>query len=138
MTASFLSPQRPLDRFPAVRTRSVEQLQQFYDANYATPKLELEDDGSLFSAKLNSCKLTEIALNYASYNAALRMVLPNPNSFMQFFFVHGNGEVVVGNTVAPIQPSAVKVTMPTERPVGQIGANHEVIYSRKTGVVCIP
>lgn len=125
MTMPSLGRQKPLDRFPVVRSRSVEQLQQVYASIYASPRIELESNGSAFSASLNSCKLTDIALNYASYSAALRMVLPYPNSFMQLFFLRGNGDVVAGKAVTPIQPGSAQVITPTERHVVRIGANHE-------------
>ena len=123
-----------LDRFPVIRTRSVEELRQVYASIYASPRIELEDNGSVFAAKLNNCNLKNIGLSYANYSGALRMVLPYPNSIMQFFILHGKGEVVAEKIVTPLEPGGTKVITPTERHVLRTGANHERLgLSLKSG-----
>lgn len=104
----------PLDRFPLVRTSSVEELQQAYASAYASSRIELTSDSRSFAALFNGRKLTNIELNFASFDADLRLNLPYPNLITQSFVVRGGGEIMTQRAVLPMHAGVIGLITPEE------------------------
>jgi AraC-like DNA-binding protein len=97
-------PARPLDRFPIIRTRSVEEMRVALAQIYAKPELIPEGSARTLKAVLNQCALQHIKLGYAEYGAAARLQFPETNLVSLLIPHSGRGEVVVGGSSGPMTP----------------------------------
>ena len=95
---------RPLDRFPLVRTHSVEEVREAFSRVYAKPTLEPGGRVGMLDVIFNNYQLPHIGLSYIKYGAAVRLSFPTTNYFSQLFSIGGKGEFVIGRTALPIMP----------------------------------
>jgi AraC-like DNA-binding protein len=86
---------RPLDRFPLVRTRSVEQLREARWRLYPDHDLDLCGRAEGLHAWMNHISLECTDIWYARYGAAIVLSAPHFEYFVQGFVLRGNGEHVV-------------------------------------------
>jgi hypothetical protein len=99
-----MTPARPLDNYPFVRTRSVEGARQALARIYAKPTLELDDCVRALDVSINNYQLQDVGLTYATYGAAVRLGYSEADFVVQFFPIHGTGEVVVERTLVSLVP----------------------------------
>lgn len=82
-----------LQKFPAIRTRSPEELQNWLKPVFAVRSIDMPDRGRAFDSVLNHCELPSIGLTYASYGSPLQVQISQNDYFVQGFPVSGSGEV---------------------------------------------
>lgn len=82
-----------LRRYPAIRTRIPEELQQWLRPVFAVRALDTPDRGSMFDSVVNHCELTAIGLTFARYGAPITARVSQNNFFAQGFPISGRGEV---------------------------------------------
>lgn len=82
-----------LRNYPAICTRSPEQLQQWLKPVYAVRAIDMPDRGRAFDAIVNHCELPSLGLTYAHYGSPVAVRLSQNDYFVQGFPISGNGSV---------------------------------------------
>jgi len=90
---------RPLDNFPLIRTRDVEEMRDAIARIYAKPALRLTDGYKELDASINNCQLRHIGLTYGAFGAAVGVEYPAAEFFVHIFPIRGNAEILSGKTV---------------------------------------
>jgi hypothetical protein len=97
-------PARPLDRFPVIRTRNIDEMRAALARIYAKPVLIPEGHVRTIAAAANSRPLRHIVPCYGKYGAAMRAQFSESNFCIQIFPIAGKGEVAIGQASASVNP----------------------------------
>jgi hypothetical protein len=121
---------RPLDNFPLIRTRSIEQARQVFSRIYTKPTLEPESRARAINIAMNNCQLQQVGLSYGTYGAAVRLGFPEADFFLQLFPIQGKGEIVISKATVPLAPDR-SVTISSNMDYGaNYGADYEHLVLR--------
>jgi len=93
-----VTPARPLDNFPLIRARKVEELQEAFARVYAKPVVMPVRGGEGLSASFNNCRLERTELSYVAFGGPVAFDFPGAAFFSLLLPVHGNGEIVTGKS----------------------------------------
>jgi hypothetical protein len=93
---------RPLDRYPVIRTRDIDDLREAMARLYIKPSLELHDRAKTLDATYNNCQISRVGLSYATFGTAVRLEFPESKYHVQLFPIRGKGEVVISKLTAPL------------------------------------
>jgi AraC-like DNA-binding protein len=86
----------PLSRFPALRTRDVDELRLRLSGLFSVWEMDLGRGAiSTFDGRLNHRQLQDLGLTYARYGSALEVSLSQFDLYLQGFPVRGYGSCVV-------------------------------------------
>jgi AraC-binding-like domain len=112
---------KPLDNFPLVHSRSIEEVRETVARVYAKPTLVPAHGVTELNAAINRCRLPHTALAFSGYGVAVEIDYPATNIFSLLVPVRGAGEISCGRiaTVLPAGGSAVR----------SAGISHRSIYS---------
>ena len=99
-------PSRPLDNFPLIRSRDVEEVRHRIASVYARPVLVPAGRPEGFDAAINTCQLHDTGLLYGSFGAAVGFEFPPIGLFCQLFPARGNGETTSGKTSSQLSAGA--------------------------------
>jgi len=108
-----MMPAKPLDRFPLIRTRNVEEVRIALARTYAKPELIPEGRVRTLRAKINYCQTQHVRLNYATYGAAVRLEFPETNLVSQIFPIRGKCQALVEGTSVSIDAERSVVISPS-------------------------
>ena len=89
---------KPLDRFPVVRSRNVEEVREAFACVYARPTLIPTHGVENFDAHMNMCELRNVAIGYNAFGTAVELDFPESGFFCQLFPIRGTGEASFGGT----------------------------------------
>ena len=89
---------RPLDNFPLIRARKVEELQEAFARVYAKPVVVPARHGDGLNAVFNNCRLRHTELSYVAFGGPVAFDFPGAAYFSLLLPVHGNGEIVTGKS----------------------------------------
>ena len=91
---------RPLDRFPLVRTRNVDEIREALSRiNLNKPALQPVGRVDALDAIFNSCQLLETSVSYVTYGTAIQLLFPESKLITLVSPIRGQGVVTVnGNT----------------------------------------
>lgn len=79
---------RPLDSFPVIRSRNIEEIRQAFIRSYGARRLDLPHRAECFEFRLNHWQSENIGLLYVS-GAPFQLEFPTANSFRQAFIRGG-------------------------------------------------
>ena len=102
----------PLDNFPVIRSRNIEEICEAIGRFYARPLLPTAPGGTEVDATINNCRLQDIALSYACYGAPLTLEYPSTSLFVQLFPVRGMGAIHRGATSGTLRPGLGTLILP--------------------------
>ncbi|SDR63837.1 transcriptional regulator, AraC family [Rhizobiales bacterium GAS113] len=106
-----MTDRRPLDQYPVIRTKSVDELREAVSNIYGDHSFDVKRDAGSFHARANHCSLGKVGLSYAGYSAGARSRFPQFDAFAQQFCVSGA-------TQATIDGRRIDVTSETSCIVG--------------------
>jgi hypothetical protein len=116
---------RPLDNFPLLRSRSVEEvgdsLARVYDKPVLLPARRVEG----FNAIVNVCGLQDIGVLYGTFGAAVGFEFPPIDYFCQLFPIRGRGETASGRASAGLIRGAGAITSADTPHQTNISADYE-------------
>ena len=95
---------RPLDSFPLIETRNLDQMRASLARIYVEPVIELVGRGRTLRVVINHCQLRHIGLNYACYGAEVHFRYPASNYVGQVFPLAGNADVFTDDVSVAIDP----------------------------------
>jgi AraC-like DNA-binding protein len=95
---------RPLDRFPVIRARSVDELHAVFARVYGLSLL-VEGNTKAVDVAVNCYPMKDIILGYSKYSADMGLVFPDTVSDRTFHIVpvRGRGEAAVNGDVVPLR-----------------------------------
>lgn len=82
-----------LNRYPAIRTRSPEELLSWLSPLFSVRSLDMPERGRRFDSVLNHCELPSIGVTYARYGSPLEAQISQNDCFVQGFPISGSGIV---------------------------------------------
>jgi len=97
---------RPLDRFPLVRTRNVEEMLAALAPIYAKPAWRFEGNCKTADVTLNYRPLRHLGLGYTKYGTGMSGTYPESAVFLQTFPIRGRGEATMAALPARLVSSA--------------------------------
>jgi AraC-like protein len=100
---------KPLDNFPLVRSRDIEEVREAIARIYTKPALVPARGVKALNATVNNCRLHNIDLSYGAFGAAVEIEFPATGFFCQLFPIRGKGDVLIGHTPATLTAGAVAV-----------------------------
>ena len=92
---------RPLDRFPVLRSRSVDEMRAAFARVYGL-SMFVEGDTRPVDAAINYYPMKDIILGYSKYGGNMRLVFPETLDTFHLVPIRGAGEAVVNGEVAPL------------------------------------
>ncbi len=96
----------PLSRFPALRTRDVDELRQRLAGLFSVWSMDLGRGGQrTFAGCLNHRQLEDVGVTYARYGSPLAVCLSHGDTYLQGFPTRGRGSVVNDGTEGEVSPS---------------------------------
>ena len=99
----------PLDNFPVLRSRDVEEVRHVIASLYTRPDLTPTNDRESFDTVINNCCLRTIELSYARYGAAVDFRFPGSDCVVLLLPVRGRGEINFGSLSVQVKPSTATV-----------------------------
>jgi AraC-like DNA-binding protein len=95
----------PLSRFPALRTRDVDELRRRLSGLFSVWSMDLGRGGQrTFEGCLNHRQMHDVGVTYARYGSSLAVCLSHGDTYLQGFPVRGRGSVVNDGTKGEISP----------------------------------
>jgi hypothetical protein len=114
---------RPLDNFPVIRTRSIEEVRNALAHVYAKPTLNFIQAPQSLNASINECRLRHIRLGYGAFGAAVSLDFPAANCFLHLIPIRGTIEIIKKTTVELTVGTSVTISPDTG-----FRANHSADY----------
>jgi len=116
---------RPLDNFPLVRSRHVDEVREALARVYARPTLTISDGYKTIDAVMNDCRLQDTALAFGAYGAAVEVQYPATERFLLALPSRGGGELVTRKTSVTLAPGTSATISPDTGFSGRYGADYE-------------
>jgi AraC-like DNA-binding protein len=89
---------RPLDRFPAIRSRNSEKVREVLTSSFGARRFTVERTGPDLDAWINHRQSKAIGLSYCSYGARVEIDFPGADHYRQQFCIYGSADYRVGRT----------------------------------------
>lgn len=105
-----MDPPKPLDNFPLLRSRDVEEVRDCFARLYGKRVLIPERNVAGFNAIINACQLRDTGLIYAAFGAAASFEFPPVDFFCLLFPLRGTGEIASGEVSSDLIRGAGAVT----------------------------
>jgi AraC-like DNA-binding protein len=97
----------PLSRFPALRTRDVDELSKRLSGMFSVWSVDLGHGGQrVFEGCLNHRQMRDTGVTYARYASTLAASLSHGDSYLQGFPLRGHGSVVIDGSEREITPTS--------------------------------
>jgi len=93
-----------LKRFPALRTRDVEEMRAWLEPMLSLRGIDMPQAGQRFDCMLNHCQLRDISLVYAQYGSPFTMRLQQNDFFLHGFPLTGAGEATCNGQHVVVRP----------------------------------
>jgi AraC-binding-like domain len=97
-----MSTVKPLDRFPVIRTRDVEELRAKLAQIYTNPALAPEGRSRTFDIAFNNYQIRHIGISFIKYGSAVRLELPHTDYISQIFPLNGDGIILNNKEAVPM------------------------------------
>ncbi len=122
---------RPLDNFPLIRTRNVEDLREAIARNYIMPTLELRGRVKTLDAILNIYEMPQAVLGYSAFGAALHLGFDATNLYdVQLFPIRGKGHIEINKITVPLTADGGAVISSNMRDKATLNADYEHLILR--------
>jgi AraC-binding-like domain len=108
--AIIVDPPNPLDNFPLLRSKDVEDVRDCLERVYGKRVLIPQHAVEGFNAIINSCRLRDTGLLYGTFGAAADFDFPPVDYFCQLFPLRGTGETAIGQVSTDLIRGAGAVT----------------------------
>jgi AraC-binding-like domain len=102
----------PLDNFPIIRSRDIEEVCEALGRIYAKPAFAPTDRAAGINATINNCQLRHIALAYSTYGGGVALEYPATGLFVQLFPIRGTSGIICGPASSPLKPGSIAVVGP--------------------------
>jgi hypothetical protein len=104
---------KPLDNFPLMRTRSLEEVRETLALIYAKPVLTPTSGLRVLNAAMNCCSINNTCLYYRKYGAPVQLEFPETGYFVKLIPLRGNGELSIGKATLPMAAGTTAIVSPS-------------------------
>jgi hypothetical protein len=101
-----MTPARPLDRYPVVRTRSVEEMRAALARIHTKPILVPEGRVRTPDIVFNNYQYRHIGISFGKYGSAVRVEFPHHDYHSQLFPIKGRSEILNDGTLVSVTGSS--------------------------------
>jgi AraC-like protein len=130
LDAIVVDPPHPLDNFPLLRSKDVEEVRdcvaRVYGKRVLIPQRHIEG----FNAIINACHLRNTGLLYGTFGAALSFEFPPIDFFCQLFPLRGTGETASGQVSSDLMRGTSAVTSADAPHQSKISADYAHLVLR--------
>jgi AraC-like DNA-binding protein len=109
---SSMSEGRPLDKFPVIRSRHPDDMQEAVTRFYGDHIQEVAGGAKGFSAEGNHCALEHIGLSYGSYGAKTHLEFFTTDFYGQQFNIGGSAHACINGSAFDLTPDQSSVLSP--------------------------
>lgn len=120
----------PLDNFPLVRSRDIEDVRAALARVYTKPALVPTPGVEHLNAALNSCRLGRVTLAYSTYGSDVGLEYPPTDLCVQLFPIRGTAQMVCGRISDVLTPGASAVVCDGAPYTMKYGADYEHLVLR--------
>lgn len=103
---------KPLDRFPAIRSKSPDEVEAGVIQTYGARRFSLAKDGGALEVRANHWQSQNVALSFCSYGARVQVDFPGADFFRQQFCLTGSAVNRLGQAEHPVTKSRTCVVPP--------------------------
>ena len=121
---------KPLDNFPFIRSRNVEEVREAIGRLYAKPVLLPASAVDRLNAVINNCRLRHVELAYGTFGGDVSFEYPETAYFSVLFPIQGAGEITCGKTSATLSGTASTVVSSHAAHIAKFGDNYEHLILR--------
>ena len=107
---------KPLDTFPIIRSRNVEEVREAVVGSYGALRLGLPPQAEGFDVRANHWQSRNIGLSYCGYGASVELDFPAANFFRQQISLSGSSALMVGRIEKQVT-SEESCVVPPETPI---------------------
>ncbi len=100
---------RPLDTFPAIRSRNIDEVDHGLQSVYGAREFSLTGDYADFFVRANHWQARSISLSYCSYGARVQVLFPGASFYRQQFSVRGGAGVRIDRIWRQVTPDELCV-----------------------------
>lgn len=118
-------PARPLDNFPLLRSRNIEEVCEVIARVYVKPRSVAAPSIEVLNTTFNNCQLRNIDLSYVRYGTAIEFEFPGSNFFSQLFPIRGKGEIALGQDSIALTVGSGAVISPNVEHLAKYGPDYE-------------
>ncbi len=130
MLWTIVHPPKPLDNFPLLRSRDVDEVRACLKRQYGYGALIPLHRAEAFDATINGCKLQDTALHFGTFGTPATFAFPPLDYFCQLLPLRGAGENVRGNLATELVANAGALTSPEAPHQTTISADYEHLVLR--------
>lgn len=94
----------PLQNFPLIRSRNIEQVAEAIERIYAKPVLVPARGAGVLDTTINNCRLQSVAVTYRAFGTKIGQDLPPTEFVVLKLPVRGTGETTIGRNSIGISP----------------------------------
>jgi hypothetical protein len=102
----------PLNNYPYIRTRKVEELQEAIEQVYAKPTIKPLQSPQTLNATINWCQFRNLSIGYNFYGTSVRIEFPFVDKFIQHIPIRGKGEITSGEISSSVSETRSAVVSP--------------------------
>ena len=130
LDAIVVDPPHPLDNFPLLRSKDVEEVRDCLERVYGKRVLIPQRGVEGFNAIINACHLRNTGLLYGTFGAALSFEFPPIDFFCQLFPLRGTGETASGQVSSDLMRGTSAVTSADAPHQSKISADYAHLVLR--------
>jgi len=121
---------KPLNNFPLIRSRDVEEVRSCIGRLYSKPVLVSARRAEGFDATINACQFRNIGICYSTFGADVGFEFPPVGLFSQLFPIRGRGEATCGRASFGLTEDAGVVIPADTSHNSNISADYEHLVLR--------
>ena len=125
-----MDPPHPLDNFPLLRSKDVEEVRDCLERVYGKRVLIPQRGVEGFNAIINACHLRNTGLLYGTFGAALSFEFPPIDFFCQLFPLRGTRETASGQVSSDLMRGTSAVTSADAPHQSKISADYAHLVLR--------
>jgi len=122
---AIVVPTKPLENFPLVCSRDVDEVRSNLGRICSKPNLVLTSGHEGFDATINACRFPGFNLVYGAYGAAASFEFPASDAFCRLFPIRGRGETTWGRSSFALSTGAGAVVSAEISHRNNVSADYE-------------
>jgi hypothetical protein len=102
----------PLDRFPVIRTRNVDQMREAVASIYGDVRMELQGGAKDINVWGNHCPARNVGISYCTYETPIHLEFSGVDFFAEQFLIRGSAEVTIDGVRTKVTTQRASVISP--------------------------
>jgi len=120
----------PLDRFPAVRSRDPDEVEDALIRTYGARRLKLPHHAQTLDVRANHWQSGNIGLSYCNYGGQVQVEFPGAGFYRQQLALHGGARIKIDRTQREVTPYETPVIPPETSLLYDFPTDYEQVVLR--------